>query len=137
MKHNTKTKWLGNMAFEAQVDSHKLRMDAAEEFGGENQGPTPKPLLLTSLAGCTGMDITSLLKKMRVAIASFEVNISGELTEEHPKYYAHIHMEYIFTGDNLQRDKIEKAVKLSQERYCGVYYMLSQAADITHDIKFL
>ena len=108
------------MAFEADIDSHNIVFDADKEFGGQDLGPTPKPLLLTSLAGCTGMDVTSLLKKMRVEVEEFEVNVSGQLTDEHPKYYSTIHVEYIFKGSDLNKEKLEKAVNLSQERYCGV-----------------
>jgi len=137
MKHETKTKWLGKMAFETKIDDHKVVVDAAEDVGGENLGPTPKPLLLASLAGCTGMDVASLLKKMRAEVDDFDVNVSGELTDEHPKYYSSIHIAYIFKGSNLKRDKLEKAVNLSQERYCGVHFMLSKAATLTHEIIYI
>ena len=136
MKHITKTKWLGKMAFETNIEGHKLVIDAQEEFGGENMGPTPKPLLLASLAGCTGMDVASLLKKMRVEIESFEIDVNGELTEEHPKYYSSIQVDYIFTGRNMSKEKIEKAVTLSQERYCGVHHLLKKATALTHKITY-
>jgi putative redox protein len=137
MTHNTNTKWLGNMAFESEVEGYKIVIDAKEEFGGEGLGPTPKPLLLMSLAGCTGMDVASLLKKMRLEVNDFDVNVSGELTEEHPKHYSDIHIEYLFKGKNLDKEKLEKAVNLSQERYCGVHFMLKQAAKITHNIEYI
>ena len=137
MKHETKTKWLGKMAFETNIDTHKIVVDAAEDFGGQNLGPTPKPLLLASLAGCTGMDVASLLKKMRAEVTDFEISVTGELTDEHPKYYKSIHVEYIFKGSELKKDKLEKAVNLSQERYCGVHYMLSKATDLTHEIQYI
>ena len=137
MTHNTNTKWLGNMAFESDVEGYKIVIDANEEFGGQGLGPTPKPLLLMALAGCTGMDVTSLLKKMRVEIDDFDINVSGEMTEEHPKHYSAIHVEYLFKGKNLDSEKLKKAVNLSQERYCGVHYMLKQSAKITHNIEYI
>jgi putative redox protein len=126
--------WTGNMAFEAKVNGFKIAMDADEKVGGNNTGPRPKPLSLVSLGGCTGMDVVSILDKMRVVPDYFNVEVSGELTEEHPKYYNKIHIRYIFRGKDLPMDKLEKAVSLSQERYCGVSEMLRKAATITHEI---
>ena len=83
------------------------------------------------------MDVTSLLKKMRVEIQSFEVKVNGQLTDDHPKHYSSIQLEYIFEGENLNKEKIEKAVNLSQERYCGVYHILKQVASITHKITWI
>jgi putative redox protein len=137
MIHETKTKWLGKMAFESEFEGHRITVDANKEFGGENLGASPKSLILMSLAGCTGMDVASLLKKMRVEVEDFKINVNGELTDEHPKYYSAIQVEYLFKGKNLDKEKLEKAVNLSQERYCGVHYMLKQAATITHTINYI
>jgi len=126
--------WSGNMAFDAEVNGFSIKIDATEAVGGKNGGPRPKPLSLVSLGGCTGMDVISILGKMRVEPDYFNVEISGELTEEHPKYYNKIHIRYIFRGENLPMAKLEKAVTLSQDRYCGVTAMLDKAADITHEI---
>lgn len=120
-----KTSWKGNMSFEWDVNGHKVMIDATEKVGGENKGPQPKPFMLAALGGCTGMDVVSILKKMRVTdlLADFNVEVSGELTEEHPKHYTSMHVSYIFTpkeGEDLPTAKIEKAVNLSEERYCGV-----------------
>jgi putative redox protein len=112
------------MKIEVSVDSHV-------KFGGQGKGPRPKPLLLFSLAGCTGMDVVSLLKKMRVDFTDFKIKVSAELTEDHPKYYHKIHLTYLFSGEDLDAGKIEKAVNLSQDKYCGVSYMLSKTAEIT------
>ena len=122
------------MAFEANVNGFNIMIDADEAVGGRNLGPRPKPLSLVSLAGCTGMDVISILKKMRVEPEGFNVEVEGELTEEHPKYYHKIHIKYSFSGKDLPMEKLEKAVNLSQERYCGVSAMLSRAAAITHEI---
>ncbi|HEY9115137.1 MAG TPA: OsmC family protein [Bacteroidales bacterium] len=126
--------WSGNMAFEAEVNGFKIPLDADEKVGGKNSGPRPKPLTLVALGGCTGMDVVSILDKMRVKPDYFNVEVSGEMTEEHPKYYNKIHLRYIFRGNDLPMDKLEKAVNLSQEKYCGVSEMLRKAAEITHEI---
>jgi putative redox protein len=126
--------WTGEMAFEAEVNDFKIKLDADERVGGKNGGPRPKPLTLVSLGGCTGMDVISILGKMRVVPDAFDVQISGEMTEEHPKYYHKIHIVYKFKGKDLPMEKLEKAVTLSQDRYCGVSEMLRKAAVITHEI---
>ena len=126
--------WTQDMAFEVEVNGFNITIDADEAVGGKNSGPRPKPFLLVSLGGCTGMDVVSILKKMRVEFDSVNVEISGELTEEHPKYYHKIHIKYVFGGKDLPMAKLEKAVNLSQERYCGVSVMLEKAAKITSEI---
>jgi putative redox protein len=125
MTEKIKTNWKGNMAFEWEVNGHKVMIDATQNVGGENKGPQPKPFMLAALGGCTGMDVVSILKKMRVTelIEDFNVDVSGELTEEHPKHFISMHVSYIFTpkaGEELPMEKLEKAVNLSEERYCGV-----------------
>ncbi len=135
MKANrVSTKWTGNMAFESDIDGHKIMMDAKEQFGGTNQGPTPKPLMLSALTGCTAMDVVSMLKKMQVPFSSFDIHADSFLTDEHPKHYTKIHLIYEFSGDNLPKDKIEKAVNLSLTKYCGVNHIYKQVIDITHEI---
>lgn len=126
--------WKEKMTFDAEVNGHIIPLDADEAVGGEDRGPRPKPLTLVSLGGCTGMDVISILNKMRVVPEDFNVNVSGELSEEHPKYFNKIHIVYSFKGKDLPLDKLEKAVSLSQERYCGVTAMLNKVAEITHEI---
>lgn len=126
--------WSGDMAFEAEVNGFKLALDADEKVGGTNTGPRPKPLVLVALGGCTGMDVVSILSKMKVVPDYFNVEVSGRMTEEHPKYYDKIHIKYIFRGENLPIDKLEKAITLSQEKYCGVSVMLRKVAEITSEI---
>ena len=126
--------WTGDMAFDAEVNGFNIKLDAAEQVGGKNGGPRPKPLILVALGGCTGMDVVSILKKMRVEPDYFNVEVSGEMTEEHPKYYNKLHIKYVFRGNNLPMAKLEKAINLSQDRYCGVSEMLRKAAEITHEI---
>ena len=126
--------WTGDMAFDAEVNGFNIKLDAAEQVGGKNGGPRPKPLILVALGGCTGMDVVSILKKMRVEPDYFNVEVSGEMTEEHPKYYNKLHIKYVFRGNDLPMAKLEKAINLSQDRYCGVSEMLRKAAEITHEI---
>lgn len=135
MKHTTEVHWHGKMAFEAEVNGHKLLMDADESVGGENLGPRPKPLMLVAAGGCSGMDVVSILEKMKVIPDDFRMEIGGELTEEHPKVYRSVHIIYHFTGKDLPYEKLEKAVKLSQEKYCGVSAMLGKASALTWEIK--
>lgn len=123
------------MSFDAVVNGHHIVLDAVTAVGGKDQGPRPKPLILVALAGCTGMDVVSILEKMRVKPESLNIEVEGELTEEHPRYYHKLHIIYHFTGQDLPLDKLEKAIQLSQERYCGVTAMLQKAAVITHEIR--
>jgi len=122
------------MAFVAAQDGHTIRLDASPEHGGLDSGPRPKGLVLTGLAGCTGMDVVSLLTKMRVSFTRFSVEVSADLTAEHPKVFSRIHIRYIRQGPNIARDKVEKAVNLSQDKYCGVASMLRKVCPITHEI---
>lgn len=126
--------YIGGMAFETQIGEHTVVVDADPQFGGEEKGPLPKPLLLNSLAGCTGMDVVSLLKKMRVEFSDLSINIDANLTDEHPKYYNKIHLTYAIKAKEEDRAKVEKAVNYSQERYCGVSFMLAKAAEVTYEI---
>jgi putative redox protein len=125
------------MCFEAELDGHHIVMDSAPEFGGEEKGPRPKQILLASLGGCTGMDVVSLLDKMRVKYEGFSITAQGEASSEHPKVYTSIHLIYEFRGKGLPEDKLRKAVDLSQERYCSVSAMLRQAAKLTYEIKIV
>ena len=114
------TRWLSNMAFETEVSGHRIIIDADQGVGGENRGPRPKPFMLAALGGCTAMDVISILGKMRVEVDSFKVIVEGDLTEEYPKHFYKMHVVYEFTGKNLPLDKLQKAVSLSEEKYCGV-----------------
>src|SRR5699024_7316658 len=122
----------GNMAFEMNLDGHTLITDASKEIGGEDLGPRPKALLLSGLIGCTGIDVVSILNKMKVEPNSFSIEVEAEESEDHPKVYTKIHLIYKFKGNNLPKDKLERAVSLSQEKYCGVSAMLEKAAPITY-----
>jgi putative redox protein len=134
MKESINVNWSGGMSFSSEIDGHKISVDAKPEFGGQDKGPRPKPLMMLALAGCTGMDVISILEKMRVKVDDFNVKIDGELTEEHPKHFSKMHIIYEFKGNDLVMDKLEKAVNLSQERYCGVSFNYRHAFEVTHEI---
>jgi putative redox protein len=135
MKDESKIRWTGEMTFETELDGHKLTVDAAESAGGNNTGMRPKKLMLTALAGCTGMDVISILKKMKIVPAEFIVWVDGNLTEEHPKQYDSMHIIYEFKGDNLPEDKLIRAIELSQEKYCGVAAVYKKAIKLTWEIR--
>lgn len=136
-KEQVNVTWLDNMAFEAEVNGHKLILDAESTVGGNNQGPRPKPFMLTALAGCTGMDVISILKKMRVEPSYFNVVVEGDLTEEHPKQFYKMHVIYEFKGKDLPIDKLKKAVSLSEDRYCGVSALYKKVIELSSEIKIL
>ena len=136
-KHIIKTEWKGNMAFESDINGHKITMDAPVEAGGENSGPGPKKLMLVALSGCTGMDVVSILKKMRVDIEKCTIEVQGDLTDENPKQYSNMHVIYEFTGKNLAMDKLQKAVKMSEDTYCGVGALYRKAIKVTSEIKII
>jgi len=130
--------WIEGMAFETEISGHKLIMDADNSVGGEDRGPRPKPLLLASLIGCTGMDVVSILKKMQQNQTYFKIRVEAEMTEEHPKTYTKMTVVYEFKkSDNLDKQKVEKAVSLSQERYCGVNALLKKAIPLDYEIRYI
>lgn len=136
-KEMVTTRWVSNMAFETEINGHKIIIDAVEEVGGENKGPRPKPFMLAALGGCTGMDVISILKKMHVEVEKFNVIVDGDLTEEFPKHFYKMHVIYEFTGKDLPIDKLKKAVSLSEERYCGVSAVYRKALELTSEIKVI
>ncbi len=128
------TKWLGNMAFESNNPSgDTLKIDIAKEDGGDSSGFRPKALMLSSVAGCSGLDVASLMKKMKLEVDEFTIETIANLTDEHPKFYDKVTIEYHFHGSNLKEEKLQKTVDLSIEKYCGVMEMFRQFA--TLDIK--
>ena len=137
MATNTVTTiWTQKIQFESDNPSgHKLTMfSTADEENKDTIGFGPKALMLSSLAGCSGLDVVSFLKKMRAETADFKIEVTAELTDEHPKFYNKVKVDYHFTGNDLQLDKIKKAVDLSVEKYCGVMEMFRQFATIKTEI---
>ena len=135
MSDKVSLNWMEDLAFEANVNGHKIIMDAVESAGGRNRGPRPKPLVLAALAGCTAMDVIPILRKMQVIPEGFGIEVEAETTEEHPKVYHTIKLIYIFKGQNLPIDKLQTAIDLSQERCCGVSAMLRKAAHISYEMR--
>ncbi len=136
MIHTAESNWTNGMHFETNQPGGKLNLDADEIVGGNNLGLRPKPLMLSAIAGCTAMDVTSLFKKMRAEPDGFKILVSGELTDEHPKYYHSVKIEYHFFGKGLKKDKLEKAVDLSVTRYCGVIEMFRHFAKVETAIHY-
>ncbi len=131
------TKWLGNMAFESTNPSGlTLKIDASPEDGGEGAGLRPKALMLSGLAGCSGLDVASLIKKMKLEVDDFQIETIGSLTDEHPKYYDRVSIEYHFYGSNLNEAKLQRAVDLSLEKYCGVMEMFRRFAKMDIETVF-
>lgn len=137
MKHSVDLSWTDNVAFETEMDGHKITIDAGEESGGNNLGPRPKKLMLTALAGCTGIDVVMILKKMKVVPEAFNVIVEADVTEEHPKHYTKMKVIYQFKGKDLPLDKLEKAVKLSEEKYCGVTAVYKKAMNMELEIRVI
>jgi putative redox protein len=137
MKETVTTSWLNNMSFETEINGHKIIIDAVPEAGGENKGPRPKSFMLAALGGCTGMDVISILKKMHVEVKKFDVIVEGDLTEEFPKHFFRMHVIYEFTGKSIPMDKLQKAVSLSEEKYCGVSAVYKKVIEITSEIKVI
>lgn len=137
MKETVTTSWLNNMSFETEINGHKITIDAAPEVGGENKGPRPKPFMLAALGGCTGMDVISILKKMHVDVEKFNVIVEGDLTDEFPKHFFRMHVIYEFKGKDLLIDKLEKAVNLSEEKYCGVSAVYKKVIELTSEIRII
>lgn len=134
MTHEVNIEWAGGVAFESSSAQHKIMIDAPFEAGGEDKGIRPKMLLLASLGGCTGVDVVLILQKMKVSFDSLRIAVEGRLTEKHPKVYDCILLKYYFKGTNLEREKLQRAIELSQEKYCGVTAMLRNSVNITYEI---
>lgn len=125
------------MAFETEVNGHKLIIDAGPASGGEDRGPRPKQLMLSALGGCTAMDVVAMLKKMRVNIDGLNVIVEGDLTEDYPKHFFKMHVIYEFKGKDLPLDKLQKVIDLSSEKYCGVSAVYRKAMELTSEIRIL
>lgn len=123
-----------DMSFTAHVENFSIDLDANTESGGKDSAMRPKPLMLVALAGCTGMDIASLARKMRVEIEKLTIEASAEKSEEMPVVYTSATLTYHFTAQEQHRDKIIKMVDMSQERYCGVAAMMRMICPLSYTI---
>jgi len=135
-QHEIETQWMGKMQFNSLVNGHTIVMDAPERVGGEDNGPIPKPFVLTALSGCTGMDIVAILRKAGTEVKELNIKVTGELSKQQPIEYISIHVIYDFTGDASYRDAALDAVNLSQEKYCGVSHMLKKAIPVTWEVNY-
>lgn len=137
----TKTAYLKQIkgiSFAGKTDSnHWITMDGPEEFGGSNAGIRPKELLLLGLAGCTASDVISILSKKKVPLDDFEINIKADATDEFPQVFTRINLEYVFYGKGISEKDVERAIDLSQTKYCGVTAMYKKAMEITHNYKIV
>lgn len=126
------------MAFDGLSGSgFHIPLDTAPESGGENQGSRPMELFLVGLAGCTAMDVISILQKKRQQVTGFEVKVHGERAEEHPRVITDITIEYVVKGKNIDPAAVERAIELSETRYCPANAMLSKTAKIEHKITII
>ena len=136
MSHKITTNWKGNMLFDSDNPSgHHVLMDTDVE-GKAREGLSPKALMLSSLAGCTGLDVVSILDKMKIDNYDLKMEVEGLLTDEHPKYYHTVILDYHFTGTDLNEEKINRAVQLSVEKYCGVMEMFRRFAEVKTNVHF-
>jgi putative redox protein len=136
------TDWVGKMAFDSEIDGTRIHFDAEEQFGGTHYGFRPKPVVLSALAACTGMDVVSILGKKQVKFTAFRISAKGELADEFPKSYRTIHLVYIVTGPGFKDNeeimtKVNRSVRLSRDNYCAVSEMLKNSCEITDEIILL
>lgn len=126
------------MHFDVESGSgHTITLDAAEHGGGENAGPRPMEMLLVGLAGCTGMDVISILRKNRQQVTAYEVHVQGIRAEEHPMVFTEITVEHIVTGHHIQPEAVVRAIALSKGKYCGAGAMLGKVANLKHTFRVL
>jgi putative redox protein len=137
MEHQIKTSWRGGMKVEAETESGSVDLDASVEWGGNDDGLRSKPLMLVSLAGCTSVDVLSILKKMQIEIEDFSVEVRAKLGEGHPAMYIETHIIYCFRGESLDKKRLERAVELSFDSYCGVIAMFKKFSTLSKEIRYL
>src|SRR5260370_37073765 len=126
------------MCFDAEAGSgHHLTLDAAEHAGGQNVGFRPMELLLVGLAGCTGMDVITILRKKRQDVTAYEAHVTGIRAEEHPMVFVEITVEHIVTGHNVQPEAVARAIQLSEQQYCGAGARLGKVAHLTHTFRLV
>jgi putative redox protein len=136
MKHYVETQWKGKMQFDALVNGHTLIMDGPEKLGGQNNGPVPKPFVLTALTGCTGMDVVALLRRAGKEVTDFVVKAEGDTTDRTPIEYIRIHLVYEFKGDQRLKQDVLHAVTISQEKFCGVSKMLKKILPVSWEVIY-
>jgi putative redox protein len=129
------TKYQGDLRFQSGEGIGQLTMDGAKDVGGPGEAPTPKSLVLYGLAGCTGLDIVTILAKKKVSFDSFDIEVTAEQTNTHPKTFKTIHLLFRFTGKEDDRAVMERAIKMSEKMFCGVTAMLQKSAEISWTLE--
>jgi putative redox protein len=128
------TKWQGGLRFSTKIRKHQFMMDSISDPQSQDAGPTPKELLLAGICGCTGMDVASILAKMRLQIDSCEVSGQTETTESHPSIFKEVHLQFLIAGPQIKAEQAMKAVVLSMTKYCGVSAMVAEASPILYEV---
>ena len=135
---NISVKWIDGMLMVGKSDSgHAIVMDGPPEIGGENLGVRPMEMLLLGMTGCTMIDVVSTLKKMREDVVDCQTQVSADRAAEYPKVFTNIHVHFILSGKQLNPSKVDKAIKLSAEKYCSASIMIGKTAIITHDYEII
>jgi putative redox protein len=135
---NVKITYTGGASFSGETESgHTVVMDGAAEYGGENKGARPMEMLLLGLGGCTSFDVMLILNKSRQDVRDCVAEIEAERADSPPKVFTRIHIKFIVTGKDLDRAKVERAIKLSEEKYCSASIMLAKTAEITHELEII
>lgn len=132
--HSIQTIWRENNIFDTEIDNHTITIDLSEEAGGNDAGPRPKKLLLVAAAGCTGLDVIEIIRKMRISLKGFDIRIDAEMSDVHPKQYTSLKLVYQFEGEDLPKEKLERACQLSFDTYCGVLAMYKNAVTVTYEV---
>ncbi|MEO7559604.1 MAG: OsmC family protein [Nitrosospira sp.] len=134
----TRIEWKEGMSFLGESGSgHSVLMDGPPEAGGKNLGPRPMEMVLMGTGGCAAFDVVLILKKSRQDISDCVVEIEAERAPEEPKVFTRIHFHFILTGKQLKAEQVERAIKLSAEKYCSASIMLGKTAELTHDFKIV
>ncbi|MGZ3636771.1 MAG: OsmC family protein [Ktedonobacterales bacterium] len=129
---------IDEMQFAAEAGSgHTVILDAAEHAGGHGAGFVPMEMLLVGLAGCTGMDVISILRKKRQQVTGYEVRVRGERAEDHPMVYTDITVEHLITGRNVSPEAVARAIEISESKYCGAGAMLGKTANLIHTFRIV
>lgn len=133
-----RVKWLDNMSFVGESGSgHSIVMDGPPESGGRNLGVRPMEMLLLGLGGCASFDVVLILQKSKQHIIDCEVHIEAARADKEPKVFTRIHLHFVVTGRSVSAEKVERAIKLSAEKYCSASIMLAQMAEVTHDFELI
>jgi putative redox protein len=133
---NVKLKQISGLAMAAVADSnHWIAMDGPEGLGGFSAGSRPMEVLLMGLAGCTAMDVISILRKKRVALTDFSLDVEATQAEQHPKVFTEIQLHYTLTGTDIRANDVEQAIELSENKYCSATAMLELSVKIAHDYR--